>query len=467
MKELLQTLQMAGDLVKELQQQINRDNINFKEAEQEVLKYVNKLGHLLCQEVVEGIKEPFIENHVIVEGQEACFRDLQTLSFIDRFGQKLEKQRRVYKFKTGGGYYPLDEKLGFDKCGGFSPLMSFLLSFYGGSGAYAEAAKKLSLTLGFPVSATGVQKNTERTGKKLEADPFKIIPSAKQNEEADRMIVEIDGTMSPRITEQAGLRGRESLKQPTEYKECNIISIQKFQGEEQIANWVGAMYGKRSLFELYVHKTGICMGQLKAKEVVFIADGAKHNWEIQLNNFSNATPILDFFHATEHLAEFCSYLPQAKDHKKQYQAWYQMLYEGEILQFLYEARKALLEKITDKHNAVKHYSYFKKNQEKMHYDLYKAKGYPIGSGLVEGNCKLLVGKRFKGNGMRWKKADNEAVLKVRLAIFNNQLDDFFTPTPKKYIFATSAAWLSRDVARRRIPTRWRKVGLQKKSQLLR
>lgn len=36
----------------------------------------------------------------------------------------------------------------------------------------------------------------------------------------------------------------------------------------------------------------------------------------------------------------------------------------------------------------------------MDYDIYKAKGYPIGSGLVEGQCKLVVNRRFKGNGMR-------------------------------------------------------------------
>ena len=35
------------------------------------------------------------------------------------------------------------------------------------------------------------------------------------------------------------------------------------------------------------------MGQLKSKEVVFLADGAKHNWEIQCTNFPNSTGIRD------------------------------------------------------------------------------------------------------------------------------------------------------------------------------
>jgi len=65
----------------------------------------------------------------------------------------------------------------------------------------------------------------------------------------------------------------------------------------------------------------------------------------------------------------------------------------------------------------------------MQYDLYREKGYPIGSGLVEGNCKLVVGKRFKGNGMRWKKRDNEAVL-------NNDLDRYFEPKPRAFRFVS-------------------------------
>jgi hypothetical protein len=32
--------------------------------------------------------------------------------------------------------------------------------------------------------------------------------------------------------------------------------------------------------------------------------------------------------------------------------------------------------------------------------------------------------------MRWKKADNEAVLKVRLAVLNNALDQAFKPDPR-------------------------------------
>ena len=57
----------------------------------------------------------------------------------------------------------------------------------------------------------------------------------------------------------------------------------------------------------------------------------------------------------------------------------------------------------------------------MRYDEYQMLGLPRGSGLVEGACKFVVGKRFKGSGMRWKKRDNDSVLRTRPALLNGTL----------------------------------------------
>ena len=59
-----------------------------------------------------------------------------------------------------------------------------------------------------------------------------------------------------------------------------------------------------------------------------------------------------------------------------------------------------------------------------------AAGWPIGSGSVEGQCKFVVGRRFKGNGMRWRPHDNECVLRTRLAVLNGDLERYFQPRPE-------------------------------------
>ena len=148
------------------------------------------------------------------------------------------------------------------------------------------------------------------------------------------MLVEIDGTMSPQIQEIEGKTGIESLKAPTEYKEANVVVIEKYKDARLESRWLGAKYGPRNEFNDYVRKAGIRMGHLKAKEVVFIADGAPHNWKIQMNNFPYASCILDFYHAVEHLADFCDLFTNKEQAKRNYNKWYSMLYEGEVLQVI-------------------------------------------------------------------------------------------------------------------------------------
>ncbi len=57
---------------------------------------------------------------------------------------------------------------GLDRCeGGFSPLLTFLQVMLGASRPYGESAQLLSAVLGFAVSATAVQGNTEHAGAQL------------------------------------------------------------------------------------------------------------------------------------------------------------------------------------------------------------------------------------------------------------------------------------------------------------
>jgi hypothetical protein len=108
--------------------------------------------------------------------------------------------------------------------------------------------------------------------------------------------------------------------------------------------------------------------------------------------------------------------------------------DGEVLQVIAEM-KDVLKETTARSEGVKEINYYLKNRDRMRYKEYRDKGYPIGSGIVEGACKFVIGKRFKGSGMRWKKVDNEKVLKVRLAELNGLLHDYFVPNPQTWALA--------------------------------
>ena len=167
----------------------------------------------------------------------------------------MRRVRRGYQIEgERGRWYPLDEKLGTDRCCGYSPLVSYLITLFGSDESFSRSSKKLSMSLGFKISETAVQRNTEALGRRLENRPLKAIDARRQSEPCNLMVVEIDGTTSPQIKEEQGVTGRESLKQPTEYKECNVVLIEKQHrngdGENphqylQHDRWTGAMYGPR------------------------------------------------------------------------------------------------------------------------------------------------------------------------------------------------------------------------------
>jgi hypothetical protein len=58
-------------------------------------------------------------------------------------------------------------------------------------------------------------------------------------------------------------------------------------------------------------------------------------------------------------------------------------------------------------------AYFESNADRMHYDEYLAKGYPIASGVIEGACRHVVKDRMERTGMGWTVAGAQAMLSLR------------------------------------------------------
>lgn len=425
--KLTEFVSIAQELVKKQAEELNRGNLGLKEVEEHIVALVNQIGHELLQMVIDRIVEPTCENAIIVQKETARYRSTDTVTLKDRFGGEVVICRRRYGLKGGGSICPLDDRLGLTQCHGFTPLMTYLQAFFGACDPYAHAAERLSAATGTKVSATALEKNTEKTGENIESRPIRSIKGRMGP--CDLMVVEMDGTMSPQIMQEEGLTGRDSLRKPTEYKECNVGIIEKRHQGKVIDRWTGAQYGPRSQFESYFREAGMKMGRHQAQEIVFVADGAKHNWAFCSAHLKTATQILDFFHATEHLAAFCElYGSNALLKKAKFICLKELVHEGQILTALADMRADMQrsKSPSDREAAQKEISYFETNKDRMAYDQYRAQGFPIGSGMIESGCKLVVGKRFKGNGMRWKKKDNQNTLNTRLAVVNNTLSSEFT-----------------------------------------
>lgn len=153
-------------------------------------------------------------------------------------------------------------------------------------------------------------------------------------------------------------------------------------------------------------------GYEKAKTKLFLADGAQHIREVKNDHFWDAVFILDWAHAAEHVSTCAKALFGEGTDKAR--GWYHehraMLWDGkrdELIAELEKQSRRLGSPGKDEPEGsarmVLHrdaYSYFPNNRDAIDYPSFRAKGWPIGSGVAEGAVKQF-GLRMKGSEKFW------------------------------------------------------------------
>lgn len=74
--------------------------------------------------------------------------------------------------------------------------------------------------------------------------------------------------------------------------------------------------------------------------------------------------------------------------------------------------------------------YFFHNRHRMRYTRFRREGYPVGSGMVESACKLVVEARLKQAGMAWSRNGAQAILALRATILSDRWNEIW-PTISK------------------------------------
>lgn len=175
-------------------------------------------------------------------------------------------------------------------------------------------------------------------------------------------------------------------------------------------------------------------GYPNASEKLFLADGAKTIREIKNLHFPDTVFILDWAHAAEHLNHCAQAALGAGTLAAQ--SWYQehkeLLWNGKIVAIIAELEKlsARLGAPTSQDNdfsprKVLHrdaYSYFPNNLDAMDYPSFRAKGWPIGSGVGESAVKQFA-LRLKGSEKFWNIRDTGAEEMLALCALYFSEDD--------------------------------------------
>jgi hypothetical protein len=175
-------------------------------------------------------------------------------------------------------------------------------------------------------------------------------------------------------------------------------------------------------------------GWEQAVESAVIGDGAPWIWNLAEEHFYDSHQIVDWYHATEHLA-VAGHLLHGEG-TEEAQQWFKgrktVLFQGHALRIAQELLALAGEHPEVAEGLEREGRYFQNNHRRMNYQEMREKGWPIGSGMVESGIKQFKA-RFSGPGMRWSRPGAERLLLIRAAIMSGRFDSTWqqacTPPP--------------------------------------
>jgi hypothetical protein len=237
----------------------------------------------------------------------------------------------------------------------------------------------------------------------------------------DGVLAPIDGANRPtEVRAKAASEGRLS-KGPAGYREASCATVSFCDAKGELLGAIRVARApepkKVTLKQMLVDEVAAILLARPELKMVKVADGAADNWEfLSSSKLPAGEEAVDFFHASEHLHAAVANVYGDGTHETRYR--------HDTLRETLRDEEGGVDKVIRalKHLAAKHprkeivrreLAYFRKHKKRMQYAELKAKGFMIGSGVVEAACKTLVTQRLKQSGMRWSVRGAQAILTPR------------------------------------------------------
>jgi len=326
---------------------------------------------------------------------------------------KIELTRHVYQSSQGGKTYcplEIDGRIIGQSTPKFAKQIS---SKYGDLGS-RKVQKDLAENYGRNVSRKFIQDLSEQVGqviqKKEDSWTYSLPPAALK---ATVISIGLDGTTSYLVKDG--------------YRETMSGTISFFDAEQTRVHTIYLAqtpeYGKATFKQRFEQEIIKVKAVCKKAHYTGLADGAPDNWSF-LEPFIN-TATLDFWHGTEYLtpASKVAYRLSYKQQQWFKDARHKLRHETGAAEKLLEEMKTLRDKRVRKSKREKleqSITYFTNHQHQMNYAECVENGLPIGSGITEAACKVIVKERLCCSGMMWKEPGAQAVLDIRCLTHTEQ-----------------------------------------------
>ena len=280
---------------------------------------------------------------------------------------------------------------------------------------FVEAEETLEMLKGLKINAKQIERVCHHYGDLIEQQDAEMINS--------QVFREYEGTQGNQL-HYAMIDGAMYLTKEEQWKEAKLgrifntnenVNVSKNRSIISNSTYVSHLGGIKDFFpKLEYHLDGL-------KSVVIIADGAKWIWNWADDFYPEATQILDFYHAKEHLCEFAvNYFKESMSRSEWIDEQCRTMLEEDtqkVIEVLKDLPMSPTKKIEQQKKKL--INYYQKNRKRMRYSAYIKKGLLIGSGAIESAHRNVLQQRMKLSGQHWTKKGFQQISNLRVVYKSN------------------------------------------------
>ena len=394
------------------------------ESEDIIQNALNKVGNLATAELLKQFDTD--GSDIIMGNLKLTSKGLSSQTYQTPYGESLV-ERHVYQSSKGGKTFcPLEQWARILLKA--TPRYAQQISHKAAEMASTQVAKDLAINH---------NRNIPRSYIKNISDAVGAIVQTKE----EKWSYKTPDTLDDVNAISVGLDGTCMFLCDDGYRQAMVgtVALYDTDGERLHTTYVAAEpeYGKEKFKQRLDKEINHAKKCYPDVVVIGLADGASDNWEYLKNHVDRQ--ILDFYHATEYLGDIAPIISKKASAQKEWleTTCHNLKHKhGAASRILNEMIDLGSQKITkvlkEKLNAA--ITYFTNHKSKMSYAKEQALNHPIGSGVTEAGCKVIVKQRMCKSGMKWKEKGASFILSLRALTYSDGRWDQFWGKINQYGF---------------------------------
>ena len=389
------------------------------------------------------------------DGMVLAYHDRRPVTYLSVFG-KIAFRRHAFAAPGQATVCPLDAELSLpERC--YSDLLREWSGFGSADASFREVGASLERILGWSLGVQALETNAREDAVDVAAFYERPVEATAPTEAASILVAQADGKGVPMVQPPPAARpARRGKGHPSNrLREAVVTALYTIQPYQRTPEAVAAALlrdpdrpapGRRPRpmhKELRATLDGkaVAVTRLAARarrregaqirDRVALTDGAEALQDRMRAALPDYTLVLDIIHAVEYLWDAANALLGERHPERT--AWVRghliALLRGQteqVLAALTAAAGAPPLSATQRAAVAATIRYYRRNAPYMRYDRYLARGWPIGTGVIESACGHLVKDRMEQAGMRWTKDGAHAILDLRAVRLTDDWDAYWT-----------------------------------------